>query len=267
MVKTEKMPVLFIGHGSPMNMVSDNGFTRSLKKLGASLPAPKAIMVISAHWLTHGTFVSCVKKPEMIYDFYGFPGELYQVKYDCPGAAEYARLAKDQLKGDSRTECDEDRGLDHAAYSPLKHMFPEADIPVFELSLDYSFNNWAPKPIEYHYKLARGLAHLRQEGVLIIGSGNIVHNLGKIEYETDAEPYSWAVEIDEKIKANLAKGAHEYLIKFPVMGKEGSLAAPTLDHYLPMIYAIALREKGEPFSFTYEGIQNASISMRCFQIG
>jgi 4,5-DOPA dioxygenase extradiol len=265
--KKKLMPVLFIGHGSPMNMLSDNGFTRSLKSLGEDLPRPEAIMVISAHWLSAGTRFSCVKTPEMIYDFYGFPRELYRVVYGCPGSPEFARTARNALKGKSLAECDEEWGLDHAAYSPLRHMFPKADIPVFEMSLDYSFNNWSPKPIAYHYELAKGLSELRRKGVLIIGSGNIVHNLAKIEYKLEAKPYDWAAALDEQLKSYLAAGDHRYLINFPAMEKVGSLAAPTLDHYLPMIYAIALKEKGEALTFTYEGIQNASVSMRCFRIG
>jgi len=258
----EKMPVVFIGHGSPMNMVLDNAFTKSLKALGRALPKPRAIMVISAHWLTTGTFVACTKKPKMIYDFFGFPPELYKVRYDCPGAPEYAQLVKD-----AQVSCDDRRGLDHAAYSPLLHLFPRADIPVFELSLDYSFNSWAPKTVRYHYDFAKRFAKLRDQGVLIIGSGNIVHNLDRIDYEIDAAPYSWAAEADEEIKKNLIQGNHGYLIDYPNTAGSASLAAPTLDHYLPMVYAISLQEKNEPLRFTYEAIQNGSISMRCFQIG
>ncbi|MDD1670968.1 MAG: dioxygenase, partial [Methanomicrobiales archaeon] len=164
-----KMPVLFIGHGSPMNMVLSNAFTKSLADLGSSLPGPEAIMVISAHWLTHGTFVGCMGKPRMIYDFYGFPGELYRVKYECQGAPATARHVTELGDGDVPIRCDQGWGLDHASYSILRHMFPAADIPVFEMIMDYSFNDWYPKPVEYHYELGKRLRPLRDMGVLVIG--------------------------------------------------------------------------------------------------
>jgi len=158
--------------------------------------------------------------------------------------------------------------LDHASWAILKHMYPEADIPVFEMSLDYSFNEWHPKPIQYHYELASELSGLRKRGVLIIGSGNIVHNLGLIDFHNiDAEPFKWAVEFDEKVKLNLLNKNHKNLIDYQKMSDFASLAVPTLDHYLPMIYTIALQEKNEPLRFVYEGFQHGSISMRCFQIG
>ncbi len=159
-------------------------------------------------------------------------------------------------------------GLDHASWAILKHMYPEADIPVFEMSLYYSFNEWHPKPMQYHYDLASDLGELRKRGVLIIGSGNIVHNLGIIDFRNiDAKPYDWAIEFDEKVKSNLINKNHKDLINYQNMDRAASLAVPTLDHYLPMIYVLALQEKNEPLTFTYEGFQYGSISMRCFQIG
>ncbi len=267
MHETGKMPVLFIGHGSPMNLILKNKFTDSLAELGKNLPKPKAIMVISAHWLTFGTHVTCMEKPRTIYDFYGFPDELYEIKYASPGSLEDARYVK-ELVQKVQVKCNMDWGLDHASWAILKHIYPEADIPVFELSLDYSFNEWHPKPLQYHYDLASELIGLRKRGILIIGSGNIVHNLGLIDFRNiDALPFKWAKEFDEKIKFNLINKNHKDLINYQNMGKEASLAVPTLDHYLPMIYTIALQEKNEPLKFTYEGFQNGSISMRCFQIG
>jgi len=263
----KKMPVLFVGHGSPLNIILENSYTRSLAALGKALPKPKAIMVVSAHWLTPGTFVTCMDRPRTIYDFYGFPDELYQIRYASPGAPEEARL----VTKSSRTikiGCNSDWGLDHASWAVLRHMYPHADVPVFEMSLHYSFNEWHPKPLQYHYDLAKGLASLRTRGVLIVGSGNIVHNLGMIDFENvDAEPYAWARDFDEKVKANLLKGNHKDLIHYESMGKASSVAVPTLDHYLPMIYTIALQEKNEPLTFIHEGFQNGSISMRCFRIG
>jgi 4,5-DOPA dioxygenase extradiol len=263
----DKMPVLFLGHGSPLNIILKNRFTDHLVKLGRELPRPKAIMVISAHWLTDGTFVTCNKDPQTIYDFYGFPRELYKIKYPSPGSPELARLVGATAEKD-RVKCDNGWGLDHASWSVLKHMYPEADIPVFEMSLDYSFNDWHPRPLQYHFDLAAQLKELRKEGLLIIGSGNVVHNLRMIDFgNMDAAPYDWAVELDEKIKTALVSGRYGDLLEYHNMGKAANLGIPTLDHYLPMIYTIALGDKDEPLQFTFEGMQNGSISMRCFRIG
>ena len=262
-----KMPVLFIGHGSPMNIVQHNAFTRSLAALGKNLPKPKAIMVVSAHWLTDGTFVTCADKPHMIYDFYGFPEELYEKTYPCPGSPADAEFATKVVQK-TKVGCDLSWGLDHASWAILRHIYPDADIPVFEMSLDYSFNDWHPKPLQYHYDLAAELGELRNRGVLIIGSGNIVHNLRHVDFENvDAAPYAWAQEFDEQIKEHLLRREHADLIQYRNNGKASALAVPTLDHYLPMIYAIALQEKGESLTFVHEGFQHGSISMRCFQIG
>jgi 4,5-DOPA dioxygenase extradiol len=263
----EKMPLLFVGHGSPMNIILDNRFTRSLAKWGESLPRPRAIMVISAHWLTAGTSVTCMEKPRTIHDFYGFPEELYAVTYPSPGAPAEANFVTGTVRKAPVT-CDDEWGLDHASWAVLKHLYPAADIPVFELSLDYSFNDWHPKPVQYHYDLAAELAEVRKRGVLIIGSGNIVHNLSLIDFRNmDAEPFPWAVEFDERVKKNLISGNHRDLIRLRNMGKSAALAVPTLDHYLPMIYVMALQDQDEPLTFTHEGFQHGSISMRCFQIG
>ncbi len=262
----QKMPALFIGHGSPMNVVYNNDFTKSLAALGQRLPEPRAIMVISAHWLTPGTYVGCNEQPETIHDFYGFPEELYEIEYPCPGAPEDARYLIDSVRNVS-IKCSNEWGLDHASWAVLKHMYPGANIPVFEMSLDYSFNEWHPKPIQYHYDIASEISVLREKGILIIGSGNIVHNLGRIDFRNvDAMPYDWAVEFDERVKLYLKNRNHEELINYQRING-ASLAVPTLDHYLPMIYVLALQEKNDPLKFTYEGFQHGSISMRCFQIG
>ena len=262
-----KMPVLFIGHGSPMNIIRDNEFTRSLAAWGSRLPRPKAILSVSAHWLTDGTHVGCMEKPKTIHDFYGFPQELYAKHYPSPGAPEEARSVTGLIKK-ARVTCRLDWGLDHGTWSVLLHLFPKADIPVFQLSLDYSFNDRHPQPLQHHYDLAAELAALREQGILIIGSGNIVHSLGVIDFENeDAAPYDWAREFDEKVKDALVAHNDHDLVRYEELGTTASLAVPTPDHYLPMIYAIALREQNEPLSFTHEGFQHASISMRCFQIG
>jgi 4,5-DOPA dioxygenase extradiol len=192
---------------------------------------------------------------------------LYEITYPSPGAPEEAAFVTQSVKK-AGVACDYAWGLDHGSWAVLKRLFPQADIPVFELSLDYSFNEWHPKPVQFHYDLASELSALRNRGVLIIGSGNIVHNLGKIDFDDiDANPFGWAREFDEKVKENLVNRNHEDLINYPNMGRAATLAVPTLDHYLPMIYAAALHEKSESLSFIHEGFHYGSISMRCFQIG
>lgn len=256
----KKMPLLFIGHGSPMNIILDNGYTRSLKRLGSLLPKPKAILVVSAHWLTKGSFITFAKEPNIIYDFYGFPKELYEMKYPCPGGAAYSEQLPNVMAA-TGIQATMEWGLDHAAWAVLKHMYPQADIPVMELSLDYT------KPAQYHYELGRKLSLLREEGILIIGSGNIVHNLRRIEMETEAKPYSWAVTYDETVKVCLTERNHSALIHYETLNPDASLAVPTNEHYLPLLYVLGMQGETESLSFTYEGIQNASISMRCLYIG
>jgi 4,5-DOPA dioxygenase extradiol len=263
---SRNMPVLFVGHGSPMNIVLNNSYTESLVKAAKELPKPRAILVISAHWLTNGTFVTCVEKPKTIYDFYGFPDELYNLSYPSPGSPENAQLTIKTGKS-TQIKCG-NWGLDHAAWAVLKHMYPAADIPVFEMSLDYSpYNNWNPKSLEFHYKLASDLAPLREKGVLIVGSGNIVHNLGLIDFDIDAKPFEWAVKFDEIVKQCLVSGNHKGLINYHELGKEATYAVPTQDHYLPMIYSIGLQKKEDTLKFIHEGFQHGSVSMRAFQIG
>ena len=264
---SNKMPVLFIGHGSPLNLILDNDFTRSLKEQGSRLPRPEAILVISAHWLTDGTYVGCMDRPKTIHDFYGFPRELYRMAYPSPGSPDGARFVTQHVRK-VQVECSMEWGLDHGAWAVLKHLYPQADLPVFEMSLDYTFNDWRPKPVQFHYDLAKELAELRDRGVLIIGSGNIVHNLSLLDFSSiEAPPVPWAVEFDEQVKERLLAGDDRDLIRYAKLGRSSSLAVPTLDHYLPMIYAVALRERNEPLAFTHEGFQYGSISMRCFQIG
>lgn len=253
------MPALFIGHGSPMNALLENDYTESLKMLNGSLPRPKSIMVISAHWLAKAPFVTCMKNPEQMYDFYGFPPELYQVTYPCPGAPDDAQLAARTTK--YLVNCAYDWGLDHASWAVLKHLYPDADIPVFEMSLDMTRN------MRDHYELAKHLSQLRRQGVLIIGSGNMVHNLQLIDHETDAPPAQWAVDIDEKLKSLIVKGDHAALVEYRNIGKDISLAVPTNEHYLPMIYVLGLREHDDAVAFIHEGFQNGTISMRSFKIG
>jgi len=258
---TEQWPVLFIGHGSPMNAILDNAFTRSLTSLGKSFKEkPNAILVVSAHWLTRGTHVMISEKPKTIYDFGGFPDELYQIKYPAPGSPLFAKETKQLIKTTNTIE-DDNWGLDHGAWTILRHIFPNADIPVFQLSIDYS------KEPQYHYNLAAELKALRKKGVLIIGSGNIVHNLYQIDFNENAKPFKWAIEFDEIVKVKLFKKDYAGLINYSILGQAAKLSIPTNDHYLPMLYSLGLTEKDEELKFVYEEIQNASISMRCFQIG
>ena len=263
-----RMPVLFIGHGSPMNIVLKNDFTDRLVSLGWELPKPRAIVVVSAHWLTVGTYVTCVDKPKTIYDFYGFPPELYRIKYPCSGSPDIANAIRESTQG-NKIQCDYSWGLDHASWAILKHIYPQADVPVIEMSLDYSpYNEWKPKSLQHYYDLAQQLDSLREKDVLIIGSGNIVHNLRVADMiDMDAEPYDWAIQFDEQVKRDLLNRNHKGLLNCQNVSRETSLSVPTLDHYLPMIFSIALQGKDENLEFIYEGFQNRSVSMRCFKIG
>jgi 4,5-DOPA dioxygenase extradiol len=254
------MPVLFIGHGSPMNILLKNDFTESLRRLGGELPTPEAILVVSAHWLTDGTYVTCESEPRQIYDFYGFPPELYKVQYRPKGFPEKAVRAVEAVKK-TAVRCGTGWGLDHASWAVLHHMFPAADVPVIEMSLDVTRDE------SYHYKMAGELSPLRREGVLIVGSGNIVHNLRIFDYDIDAPAADWSVEIDGRVKRHLTNREHDQLIHWRGMGRNAAMAVPASDHYLPMIYAIGLQEEDEEVRFAFEGIQNGTISMRSFRIG
>jgi 4,5-DOPA dioxygenase extradiol len=255
---SERMPAFFIGHGNPMNAILDNPFTRSLETMGKSVQQkPKAILVVSAHWLTRGTFVSTTPTPETIYDFGGFPAELYKVNYPAPGAPAYAReVLKEIPEARENTEW----GLDHGAWSVLKHMFPGADIPVFELSIDYH------QPMQYHFDLSARLRSLRDKGVLIIGSGNIVHNLKLWFSKADNLPYDWTIEFDTWVKERIEARDFKSLVNYEKHGSSALLAVPTPDHYIPMLYSLALADKNEPIAFTYEEVFSAA-SMRAFRIG
>jgi 4,5-DOPA dioxygenase extradiol len=257
---TDPMPVMFVGHGSPMNIIRDNTFTQSLARLGQKTPVPSAIMVVSAHWLTpRKTVVSVNPNPENIYDFGGFPEALYSIKYAPDGHPALAREVTHLVQSVQVHE-DHEMGLDHGAWSILKHMYPEQKIPVFQLSIDYA------KPPAFHYKLAQELTALRKKGVLIIGSGNIVHNLRNLDWSNeDAAPFGWAEEFDSVVKKRIDNGDHNALMAYQSLGKTAGLAVPTNDHYLPMLYSLGMLEHGEAVEYTFEGFQHGSISMRCFQ--
>lgn len=249
-----KMPVLFIGHGSPVNILEDNLYTKSLARLGKRLPAPEAILVVSAHWLTEGSYVTASAQPETIYDFYGFSPELYQVRYDCPGSPVTADLVETVTAG--RVRLDAGRGIDHAAWAVLKHMYPAAHIPVLEMSLD------ANKSPREHYELGKCLAPLREQGVLIIGSGNIVHNLRRARFsQLYGGAYAWTLAFDGLVEVALLAGDHDSLIHYEKL-PDADLAVPTDEHFLPLLYASALQETADTLKFTCKDIQNGSISMR-----
>jgi len=262
MSQTNSMPVLFIGHGSPENAYLDNPFTKRMKNLGKELPKPKAILCISAHWLTEGTYVTAMENPKTIHDFYGFPDKLYQITYPAPGSPYLAETVKGIVKKADIILDNEEWGLDHGTWMILKLMYPEADIPVVQLSIDYY------KPPEYHYELGKELAPLRDEGVLIIGSGNLVHNIRKAMFPNlDVAPYDWAVEFDSKVEKYLNSGDHKSLINYRDWGEVSQLAHPTPDHYYPLMYAISLQRENDRLTYPYVGFHYASASMRAVLIG
>lgn len=252
------MPVFFIGHGSPMNAIQATPFSESLAAMGNNLSVrPRAVLVVSAHWLSEGAWVNSTLHPETIYDFYGFPEKLYQIKYAAPGSPQ---LAREVIRLIPEVLEDQRRGLDHGAWVVLKYIFPQADIPVLQLSIDIQ------RPMQYHYDLSQRLKNLRQEGILVIGSGNIVHNLRLVYSRQDNRPYDWAIEFDEWVKERINQRDYASLIHYEKLGTAAHLSVPTVDHYVPLLYTLALAEKHEEIIFTYEEIFT-SVSMRCLQIG
>jgi 4,5-DOPA dioxygenase extradiol len=254
---TNTMPVLFIGHGSPMNAIEDNLFSRKWKELGETLPEPKAILCVSAHWETRGVYVTAMDNPKTIHDFGGFPRELYSVQYPAPGDPG---VAAEVIKAVKNVEIAPDQGwgLDHGTWSILKHMYPEAGIPVIQLSLDPA------KPPEFHYELGRSLARFREQGILIIGSGNLVHNLRMVAWERLNEPgfgYDWALEANEKIKKFIVEGDHPSLIHFRSLGRSFDLAIPTTEHFLPLLYILGLTKENEHPEFFNDAPVAGSLTM------
>ncbi len=251
------MPVLFIGHGSPLNAIAENSYTRFLNKLGEELPRPKAVLCISAHWMTEGSWVTHMPRPKTIHDFYGFPQALFDVQYPAPGAPEIAeKIAK--LAG---LHLDSEMwGLDHGTWSVLRHLYPKADLPVMQLSLHLE------QPASYHYELGKKLRSLREEGILIVGSGNLVHNLRKINWQEDAEPFPWALDFDEWLKEKLMSRDDEALVNNFLDSEAGRLSVPTMEHYLPLLYVLGAAGKDEEMKFLFEEIHHSSIAMRSFSL-
>ena len=254
---TESMPVLFIGHGSPMNAIEDNEFTRGWREVAKILPKPKAILCISAHWETRGTRVTAMEKPRTIHDFGGFPQGLFDIQYPAPGSPWLARKVKDTVKKID-VELDDDWGLDHGCWSVLVQMYPAADIPVIQLSLDYT------KSASEHYALAKELSALRQQGILIIGSGNMVHNLGRMVIKGNFnKPFGldWAIEANELFKRLINENRHSELADYLALGNAVRLAVPTPEHYLPLLYILALKQENETVTYFNDQIIGGSLSM------
>lgn len=254
----QKMPVLFVGHGSPMNALEDNEFSRAWKQAGHEVPTPRAIICVSAHWVTRGTLVTAMDKPRTIYDMYGFPPEMYEIRYDAPGSPDLAEQVRHIIK---KTEVKDDLewGLDHGTWSVLTRMFPKADIPVIQISLDA---NITPGK---HYEIASQLKELREEGVLIIGSGNIVHNLRMAR--PDNSVYDWAVQFDQRVASWIEQNEHDPIIHYEKGDQAAALAINTAEHYVPLLYSLALRDEDDKVSFFADKVMAGSISMRSVRIG
>jgi 4,5-DOPA dioxygenase extradiol len=257
------MPVLFIGHGSPMNGIEDNEFSRTWTAMAKEIPTPKAVLVISAHWLTRGTFVTAMNQPKTIHDFGGFPQELFQVQYPAKGSPEIAIETQKMVKS-TRVELDHDWGLDHGTWTIIRHMYPKADIPVLQLSIDYG------RDMAYHYALAQELYELRKKGVLIVGSGNMVHNLRMVAWDKLNAPnygFDWAKEMNTKLKRLILNDEHKSLINYTSLGKEALLAIPTPDHYIPLLYTLGLKGKKDRIQFFNDKAVGGSLTMTSVKIG
>lgn len=258
---TEKMPVLFLGHGNPMNAIEENEFVQGFRNVGKEITKPNAILCVSAHWETRGTFVTAMQQPRTIHDFGGFPQALFDVQYPAPGSPELAKETK-SLIHTTDVGLDEKWGLDHGAWSVVKHMYPEADVPVIQLSLDYN------KSPQYHYELAQELKSLREKGVLIVGSGNMVHNLRMVEWRklNETYGYDWALEANDKMKKFILDGDHQSLINYSKQGKPFELSIPSPEHYLPLLYSLALKDnKGEVSIFNDKPV-GGSLTMTSVKI-
>jgi 4,5-DOPA dioxygenase extradiol len=257
------MPVAFFGHGSPMNTLESNRHTQAWRALGRSMPRPRAILCVSAHWYIEGTAVTAMEKPRTIHDFFGFPQALFDVRYPAPGAPALAARVR-ELLAPVEVVMDQDWGLDHGTWSVLAHVYPQADIPVVQLAID------ATKPAQWHYELAQRLAPLRDEGVLIVGSGDVVHNLRVIRWNRGsnepAQPYDWAQRFNDLARECIEKGEHAPLIEYEKLGEDARLSIPTPDHYLPLLYVLGAQQAGDKLNVATDGIELGSISMMSFTL-
>jgi 4,5-DOPA dioxygenase extradiol len=255
------MPVIFFGHGNPMNAISKNYYTQAWSELGRKLPKPKSILSISAHWFVPGVSLTSMTNPRTIHDFGGFPDKLYKFEYPAPGEPELARRVQ-KIISSAPASLDTAWGLDHGTWSVLAHVFPKADVPVVQLSIDEC------RSTSFHYEVGRNLIPLREEGVLVIGTGNLVHNLHAYAWgRHQPKPYDWAVRFEEKARKLILAGNHEPLIDYETLGPDALLSVPTPEHYLPLLYVLGLYNKGEPIEFLAEGIDGGSVSMLTVKIG
>jgi 4,5-DOPA dioxygenase extradiol len=255
------MPAIFFGHGNPLNALQQNDYTKAWTAIGKTIPRPKAVLTVSAHWYLPGTFVTAMPTPRTIHDFGGFPRELYEVQYPAPGDPNLAQRIKKLLDPIS-VALDLSWGLDHGTWSVLRHVFPEADVPVVQLSIDET------QPPAFHYEIGKRLATLRDEGILVIGSGNLIHNLHTYAWgRHEVEPFDWAVSFEKLARELMLKGDDAPLVDYESLGRDAMLSVPTPDHYLPLLYVIASRQQGEQVSFPVEGFDGGSISMLTVQIG
>lgn len=258
---SERVPAIFFGHGNPMNALLTNSFTQRWSAMGAAIPRPRGILSISAHWYVSGVAVTAMTSPRTIHDFGGFPRELFQVQYPAPGNPELAARMQ-QLLAPLDVAADQSWGLDHGTWSVLCHVFPDADVPVVQLSIDET------KPAAFHYAIGQRLSPLRDEGILIIGSGDIVHNLHAYAWgRHSVEPYDWALRFEGKARELIVAGNHDPLVNYEALGRDAHLAAPTPDHYLPLLYVLGASAKGERVTFPVEGIDGGSVSMLAVQFG
>ena len=260
---TATMPVLFLGHGSPMNAIEENEFVAGFRKMGQALPKPQAILCISAHWETRGTMVTAMEQPRTIHDFGGFPKELFAVQYPAPGSPELAHITQEIIT-QTKVGLDEQWGLDHGAWSVIKHLYPDANVPVIQMSIDYT------QGPAYHYELGKQLMALRNKGVLIAGSGNMVHNLRMVAWDKLDTPgfgYDWALEAREQMNAAILKGDHQALVNFKQQGRAFDLAIPSPEHYLPLLYTLGLQQKGEAISLFNDQALGGSLTMTSVKIG
>ncbi len=254
------MPAAFIGHGSPMNTLAHNQYTEAWSRLGRDVPRPASILAVSAHWHVRGTAVTAMQTPQTIHDFGGFPQALFDFRYPAPGSPALA-LRVGEILAPLAVRADDDWGLDHGTWSVLAHVFPQADVPVVQLSMD------ATQPPAFHYELGRRLAPLRDEGVLIVGSGNVVHNLGVLNWSDDAPAYDWAVRFNDVVRDHVQRRDHPPLVDYQSLGDDARMSVPTPEHYLPLLYILGMQGAGEQVTIAADGIQNASISMLSVVVG
>ncbi len=251
-----KMPMVFVGHGSPMNAIEDNQYTRNWREIAKKIPRPESIISISAHWYTKGTKIFNEENPKTIYDMYGFPKELYEISYNAPGNPKLAENAKRLITKPS--SFDNSWGIDHGTWSVLVHMYPERDIPIFQISID------AAAPPEVHYQIGKELKSLRQQGVLIFGTGNIVHNLRLIDWERNGNGFNWAYEFDDFIQENIENGNHEKVINYLSLGENAKLSVPTPDHFYPILYILGASDKEDKISISNKSCMMGSLSMTSY---